>query len=151
MSSLISYKTLVVSLLLMGMASIAAVIYLGIEKRDVVVEDNPYDAGTEFESALKRKAELGWEVTFPDSLDRGDSRMAVTLRDRRGRAINDATVSLRLNRLGSPNVEDYRLGGNGDGQYEADVHLEEAGYWDVSARVRRGADIVRFDGRVRVR
>ncbi|MBF0557604.1 MAG: FixH family protein [Nitrospirae bacterium] len=150
MSSLINYKTLVISLLIAGMASVAIVVYVGIEKRDVVVEENPYDAGKEFEFGLKRKAELGWQVTFPGTLNRGDSQMVVTVRDRQGRPINDAAIDIRLNRLGSPQVADYRLTGRGDGQYTAAVNAGGSGYWDATAHVKLNRDVVRYDARIYV-
>jgi nitrogen fixation protein FixH len=151
LSSLINYKTLIISILVLGISSVAIVIYTGIEKRDVLVEENPYDAGKEFEFALKRKTELGWEVTFPSSLNRGNSQITVAIRDKQGHAINDAEVELQLNRLGSPQVMDYKLSGKGDGQYTAVVNVGETAYWDVIAHVRRGRDVVRYDGRIYVR
>ena len=148
--SRINYKTLIVGILAGGFAIIGASVYIGIEKRDVVVEENPYDAGIGFEHAMKRKAELGWQVKFPGVLKKGESELVVTVNDKDGKAIKDAAVELQLNRLGTPELKEYKLSGNGGGQYTAMVKLDEAGYWDVSAHVASAHEVVRYDDRIHV-
>ncbi|MGD0280813.1 MAG: FixH family protein [Dissulfurispiraceae bacterium] len=148
--SLTNYKTLIVGILIGGFVIIGASIYIGIQKRDVVVEENPYDAGIEYEHALKIKAELGWQVKFPEALMKGERQLVVTVNDKNGKAIKDASIKLQLNRLGYPELQEYKLSGNGNGQYTAMVKLDAAGYWDVSAYVENARDSVRYDDRIYV-
>lgn len=143
-----NFKTLVIAILTMGFVIIGASVYIGYERRDVVVEDNPYDAGIEFEHSLKRKAELGWQVKFPYALKKGADQLVVTVSDKDGKDIDNASIKLLVNRLGYPEVTEYKLSGNGHGQYTAMVKLDAAGYWDVSAYVERAHDSVRFDQRI---
>ncbi|MCC6345553.1 MAG: FixH family protein [Nitrospirales bacterium] len=129
----------------------AAPIYVGVQKRDTVVEEHPYDAGLAYDERREREEKLGWKVVFPSSLTTGESVFQLDLLDREGRDIDDATVEVRLNRLGDSQGRTYRCENSGKGHYTAAVRLELPGYWDVSARVERTRDFLSFEGRIPVR
>ncbi|MBZ0155575.1 MAG: FixH family protein [Alphaproteobacteria bacterium] len=145
-----NYKVLVAVILIAGIASVGASIYIGIQKRDMVVEENPYDAGLAYDETKKKEEQLGWRVVFPSSLKAGESAFQLDVYDKEGRGIDDASVELHLNRLGDPQVRTYRCRNAGKGRYMAVVRLDLPGYWDIRARVERGRDSMRFEGRIPV-
>lgn len=145
-----NYKTLIIVILIAGFSIIGSSVYVGINKRDAVVEENPYDAGLKFDETLRKQAELGWRVEFPHTFKTGDRRIEFKVFDKNNSSIKDASVELHLNRLGNAEVKKYKCINTKNGQYTADVKLDASGYWEVRVRVEHLNNSMRFDDRIYV-
>lgn len=144
------YKILIGLIMFVGMGIIALSIAVGVLHRDVVVEDDPYEAGLRFDRTLKRQMELGWKLKVPLSVREDDKRFVATISDRDGRAVDGAAVELLVNRMGSPRIERYKAMNIGNGKYQAAVVFNGTGYWEVKARVILASDTIVFDNKVYV-
>lgn len=145
-----NYKTLIIAILIAGFSIIGLSVYIGINKRDAVVEENPYYAGLKFDETMRKQAELGWRVKFPHTFKAGDRRIEFKVFDKNNSSIKDASVELRLNRLGNAKVKKYECLNSKNGQYAADVKLDAPGYWEVRVRVEHLNNSIHFDDRIYV-
>lgn len=145
------YRILIALILFAGFCIIALSIIVGISHRDVVVEDDPYEAGLRFDRTLKKHMELGWKLQIPPSAREGNNSLVATILDKDGRAIDGADVELLVNRMGSPRIDRYKALNIGNGKYQASVVFNDTGYWEVKARVFVASDTISFDNKIYVK
>jgi len=145
-----NYKILIIVILIVGLGVIGSTIYIGISKRDVVVEEEPYEAGLMFDDTLRKEAELGWKVEFPHTFKIGDRKIEFKVFDKDNQSIKDASVELNLNRLGTAVVKKYKCTNTKDGQYTVNVNLNAIGYWDMRIKIKYLNNLMTFDDRIYV-
>jgi nitrogen fixation protein FixH len=147
-----NYKVLIISILLGGFVIIGGSVYIGYSLRDGEVVDNAYEAGIRFDETVKKQAQLGWQVDLPRTVNAAKedvSIVTVSVKDRVGKALKDATVSLEVNRMGSTSVRTYQCSG-GNGRYTAPVAFDAPGYWEARVHVARGEDTIRVDDTINI-
>lgn len=93
---------------------------------------------------LEQQRNLGWtvEVKGLDALHEDVPAMAVvTVKDKQGKAVQDAKVTLDLWRMAN-SADDRRLGlaAQGDGDYATQLTLADAGNWIAEIYIERGRD-----------
>lgn len=144
------YKFLIASILLIGIFIIAASIAIGIAKRDVVVEEDPYETGLRFDERLKRYAELGWKVELPYSVKAVDNKLKVRVIDKDDKPVEGAIVEYVVNKCADTHIRNYRCDYIGNGYYQAAVDLRGASCVEVKVNVKLNSDVLSFDNKVYV-
>lgn len=142
------YKLLIGLIMSIGFSIIGASIIIGIERRDVTVEENPYEAGLKFDEQLKKYVELGWRVEFPHSIRADENRLRIGIFDKQGRAVEDATVECIINKCGDSMMKHYKCTYMGKGYYQTIVSLDNAICMEVKANVSRANDTLSYTNKV---
>jgi len=144
------YKFLIASILLTGISIIALSIVIGIRKRDIVVEDHPYDAGLVFDEKLKRYAELGWRVEVPHSIKAIDNELMVRILDKQDRPVESAIVEYIVNRCSDTHRVKYRTDYSGNGYYKTRLNLIDTSCIEIRVNVEKNRNVLSFDNTVYV-
>ena len=131
-----------------GFSIIGMTIIVSIEKRDVTVEENPYEAGLKFDEQLKKYAELGWKVEFPQSIRADENRLRIGIFDKQGKAVEDASVECIINKCGDSSMKHYKCTYMDNGYYQTIVSLDNATCIEVTANVSRANDTVSYTNKV---
>ena len=126
----------------------AASVSIGIMKRDIQVEDSPYEAGLRYDETLRRYAKLGWKVDLPKEAKAGEKMLNIRLLDGKGRPIEDAGVNCLINRCELSDVVSTTCGHTVDGYYKCPVDFDGPGCRDVRVNVGRAADNMVFDEKI---
>lgn len=142
------YKLLIGLIMSVGFGIIGASIIIGIERRDVTVEENPYEAGLKFDERLKKYAELGWRVEFPQSIKADGNRLMIGVFDKQGRAMEDASVECVINKCGDSMMKHYKCTYMDNGYYQTIVSFDNAGCVEVKANVSRANDTLSYANKV---
>lgn len=145
-----NYNLLIITVLLGGMGITGASIAVAVAKRDVVVVENAYETGLQYDQMRKRTEELGWKVDLPRSVPRSEAGLEMTVRDRANAALPNARVTLRTFRLGTRNQQTYECVSRGEGRYRAPVRFDAAGSWSAEVRVAVKDDIQVFENTISV-
>ncbi|MEZ5824053.1 MAG: FixH family protein [Geminicoccaceae bacterium] len=103
--------------------------------------------------AAQSQEELGWSILFTTELVDGlDGKLAIVLRDRDGKPIDDADIEVSFER---PTHEGFDFtvipDGTGEGRYEAEFTAGLSGAWNVHTVVRRGQSVFIHDSREMLR
>lgn len=98
--------------------------------------DNAYEKGRTYNQTLaaaQAQARLGWQVTLDFSArDRDHARLAATLRDKSGNAIDGASITAHFVRPTREGFDsEIALQDVGAGRYEAQPVLALPGQWDM--------------------
>jgi len=139
------YKILIAIIVLAGLGIVAASVWIGVEKRDVQVEENPYDAGLQYDERLRRYAELGWKIEIPKEIRAGERWLAVGLFDRDGRPMKDAKMECLIATHGKADLMRTTCTHRGEGFYQCAVKPAASGYLNVRVNASRANDTMRFD------
>jgi nitrogen fixation protein FixH len=142
------YKLLIGLIMFAGFSIIGASIIVGIDRRDVTVEENPYEAGLKFDERLKKYAELGWRVEFPQSIRADENLLKIGVFDKQGRAVEDASVECMINKCGDSMMKRYKCMHMDNGYYQSIVSLEDAICMEVKANVSRANDTLSYTNKV---
>jgi len=135
-----------------ALGAVAATIWVGASVREDTVVAHPYEDGLRQDAERQARAALGLSVWLPGQHDADARPLLFELKDRAGRPLVDAAVTVQLSRaetsrgeLGAPA---RALGG---GRWEADLAFPSPGAWDVRFDVVREGRRVRMERRVLVR
>ncbi len=128
-----------------GLGIVAASVWMGVEKRDVQVEENPYDAGLQYDEKLKKYEELGWKIEIPKEIRSGERWLAVGLFDKYGRPLKDAQMECLISTHGRPDQARTSCTHRGEGFYQCAVKPGASGYLNVRVTADRASDTMRFD------
>lgn len=139
-----NYKILISVILVAGITIIAYSVSIGIMKRDIVVEESPYDAGLAYEDTMRRYATLGWTADIPGEMPAGTRQLKVSLFDRDKKPIEDATMECLVNENAQHTSRRVSCASSGRGLYQCDFDLNSPGYRDVRIKVSRAADEMIF-------
>ncbi len=142
------YKLLIGLIIFIGFSIIGASIIVGIDRRDITVEENPYEAGLKFDEQLKKYAELGWRVEFPHSIRAGENRLRIGIFDKQGRAVEDASVECIINKCGDSMMKHYKCTYMDNGYYQTIVSFDNAICVEVKANVSRANDTLSYTNKV---
>ncbi|TAN45813.1 MAG: hypothetical protein EPN22_01310 [Nitrospirae bacterium] len=145
-----NYKILIALVLAGGIAIITAAVFIGIEKRDMVVADDPYQEGLNFDQTLKKYKELGWSVAVPAVVKLGESKLTLMVSDKDGGPLEGAEITFTANPMGTPDVRNCRCSAAGAGRYEAAVPFDRKGYWDITVKVSFGKETLKFSNKLNV-
>ena len=118
-------KTLIITVTIIALASVAGSIIVGIKTKDSLVVENPYETGLKWDELQREKAGSGWQIRFdvnPKPVKAmSDLVFAVTVKDG-NTPVTDAKVNLDLtmpgmfmgvNRPVLKHVKDGRYEGTG--------------------------------------
>ncbi len=142
------YKILIISLLLGGFAIVAASVSMSIMKRDIQVEDSPYEAGLRYDETIRTYAELGWTVDMPESVRAGDKVLKIKLSDKKGNFMADAAVNCLISKCARYDVRRSACSSTSDGYYECPVIFDGPGCRNVKVSVGMGADNMVIDRKI---
>ncbi len=133
-----------------GLGAVVATIWIGASVREETVVARPYEEGLRHDADGRARAALGLAVALEDEApEAGVSPLAFSVRDRDGRPVEDAAVSVEASRPEtSRGARSVPARAEGAGRYTADLTLPEPGPWDLRFDVRRGEDRVRLERRV---
>jgi nitrogen fixation protein FixH len=122
-------------------AANGVLIYLAVDTWTGIETENHYDRGLAYNQDLagaRAQAELGWQVDIaltpltPASAGDPRAELAVTLRDRDGRALADGELRARFIRPTHAGVDsEVVLRNLGGGRYGGEVAVPLPGQWDV--------------------
>lgn len=143
-----NYKLLISLIMFVGFSIIGASIIVGIERRDITVEENPYEAGLKFDEQLKKYTELGWRVEFPRSIRADENRLMIGIFDKQGRAVKDASVECIINKCGDSMMKHYKCIYMDNGYYQTIVSLDNAVCMEVKANVSRANATLSYTNKV---
>jgi nitrogen fixation protein FixH len=137
---------------LAGLGAILATVWVGASVREDTVVAHPYEDGLRHDAERHARAALGLEVTLAGAPEAGLAPIAFELRDRDGRPVDDATVTVSIGRPDtSRGVLAAPARALGAGRWSAELAYPEPGPWDVRLDVVRGKDRVRLERRVGAR
>lgn len=141
------YKLLILVVLVIGLAAIVSAIAIGILRRDLIVEEHPYEAGLEFDKRLKKYAELGWNL---ETLEIKENNIVVRVTDRNNESLKGAIVECSLNKCADVHTKNYICRYKGDGYYQAAIDMEGARCIDVKVNVLYGGEVLSFDRKLNI-
>ncbi|MFN3395882.1 MAG: FixH family protein [Thermodesulfovibrionales bacterium] len=128
--------------LIAGVAAIMLAIAIGIVRRDLIVEDHPYEAGLEFDNRLKKYAELGWKL---ERLDIKDNKLIVRLIDRDRRPLEKASVEAVVNKCADIKRRYYGCSYRDEGYYQCPVDIKNINCIEVKVNVLANNDTMIFE------
>ncbi len=144
-----NYKILIYSVMFVGFAIMTGLVWTSMVMRDVTVVEHPYEAGIAYDATQKRYAELGWKVISPVSANK-DGQLNVSVYDRNGTAMDNATVEFMLNRIGNPDIKKYRAERTEHGMYSVHADFSSKGYWELRVNVTQGKDTLSYDSKIKI-
>lgn len=139
------YKILILLVLITGIMAIALAIVIGITKRDLLVEEHPYEAGLEFDKRIKEYANLGWDI---ETIRINEDKLIIRLMDRQKRPLENASVECLVNKCGDTRRGNYRCSYRDKGLYECPIDTADASCIDVKVDARVGNNTMIFDRKV---
>jgi nitrogen fixation protein FixH len=110
-------------------------------ERTVVAD--PYESGIHHDQDRKRAERLGWAIVVDESGLRAgpEAVLAIRLSDRTGAPLEGAEVTFRVARPGTSRFDHSAPAhAEGGGRYAAVLPMAEAGFWDLDAVIRLGAE-----------
>jgi nitrogen fixation protein FixH len=136
----------------LGLGSVAATLFIGATLGETAVADASHEHGLRYDRDRALAAPLGLRAAFdPASLAPGGAALDFTLRDKAGAPVEGAAIRVALLRPaggGGPRAAEARaLGG---GRYQAPVGFDAPGFWDVRLDVKHGRDEVGLVQQVQV-
>jgi nitrogen fixation protein FixH len=145
-------RTVIAIIAVAALGAVVGAIWVGVRYHENTVVADPYEAGVHHDEARHAAERLGWTLEVDEAhLRTGPGGLRLALRGRDGAPVDDAEVRVRLSRAGTSRLDrSAPARPEGEGRYVAAVELPEAGFWDLGVTVRRGADRLSFDRRIRV-
>lgn len=143
-------KTVIIIIVIIGLAAVAGPIIVGIKSFDGTVTENPYEKGLIWDEVQNKKHELGWEVELREKhFTTGDNDISISIRDKSGRAVSGSSVSLMISRPSSKTYDRYfDTIQTGEGVFASHVHFPLFGYWNIEVKVTGGEDALLFEKRI---
>jgi nitrogen fixation protein FixH len=143
-------RILIALVVLLGLASVIAVIYIGVTTFEGIVVENPYEKGLAWDRAWKEKSALGWAVDLSNKQFReGENELMLSVYDRDGMPLRGAKISVIVSRPSTTRYDRrYEAVASPDGVYRAVVSFPLRGQWDVGVEVSRNGNSVVFDQRI---
>lgn len=140
------FPGMVFGLLGVNVCVVAITVYLATSDRSVAVEPDYYPKALAWDQQARqeaRSASLGWTVGLePGPLQGPQTPVAVTIRDRDGKAIDGASVRLILfHNLRSGERQAVALAGAGEGTYRGTFDGRLAGLWQFRLSATLGGDL----------
>ncbi|MGD0886944.1 MAG: FixH family protein [Thermodesulfovibrionales bacterium] len=143
-------RILIAIIVLLGLASVIAVIYFGEHTFEGIVVEHPYEQGLAWDRVRKEKSALGWAVDLSNKqFKQGDNELVLSVHDKDGSPLRGAKVSVIVSRPATACYDRrYETVGFADGLYRSAVSFPLRGQWDVRVEVSRNGNTVVFDQRI---
>ncbi len=119
--------------IVVGLGSVAATLWIGTGLREEAVADASHEHGLRYDRERALAAPLGLRATFDrEGLRPGAAPLRFTLRDKDGAPVEGATIEVAITRpAGGGGHAAVRAVPIGDGRYRADLGFAAPGFWDV--------------------
>jgi nitrogen fixation protein FixH len=130
-------RTIIIAVVLMGLAAVAGSIIVGSRSFDGVVVDKPYETGLAWDKVKHENAATGWQADVRESrLAEGNSELVLSVRDAAGHALQGAEVSITISRPSTKTYDrTYKAVQAADGLYKVPVLFPLYGYWDLKISI----------------
>jgi len=130
-------RTIIIAVVLMGLAAVAGSIIVGSRNFDGVVVDKPYETGLAWDKVRHENAATGWQIDVGESrFAEGNSELVLSVRDAAGHALKDAEVSITISRPSTKEYDrTYKAVQEAEGRYNAPVLFPLHGYWDLKINI----------------
>ncbi|MBI5055190.1 MAG: FixH family protein [Nitrospirae bacterium] len=136
-------KILIIIVSIIALSAVGGSIIVGEKMFDGVVVEKPYEQGLLWDRIQDSKSELGWSAVINNGkIKTGDGEVSISVFDKEGKPLSDATVSLIVSRPSTNAYDkDYKTVKLHEGLYTAAVNFPLYGYWDMKIHVgRKGKD-----------
>lgn len=123
-----------------------ATILVGSNRFDGTVVEKPYETGLDWDKTQSQKSRLAWSIDINTKGYRvGRNNVCITVRDREGRSLRQAAVTVKLTRPETIRYDrTYLTDEQQNGDYRATIDLTSYGNWDMLISVQNGADKTDF-------
>jgi nitrogen fixation protein FixH len=99
---------------------------------------------SQYMKKTEQQRQLGWQIVVSglDVLQQGQAGdIAVTVRDKGDKPVDDAAVRLVLTRpVGGPAAKEVALVAQGGAKYHGQVQMDQPGHWVAILRIERGQE-----------
>lgn len=143
-------KILIVLVSLLAVLAVAGAVIVGVQSFDGTVTENPYEKGLSWDTAERKRSELGWQIVFEDrALKTGDNKVNVLIHDKTGKPVTVPKVVLTISR---PSTSDYDKKFIGfideKGIFSSQINFPVYGYWDLTFELFKDGDSIELRERV---
>lgn len=143
-------RTIIIIVVLMGLAAVAGSIIIGSSYFDGIVVDKPYETGLSWDKVRHENESTGWQADVVDGrFAAGKNELVLTVRDASGKALDGAGVSITISRPSSKSYDmTYKAVQAEDGFYKVPVIFPLYGYWDLKISILKEGKRSGFDRRI---
>ncbi|MBI5642498.1 MAG: FixH family protein [Deltaproteobacteria bacterium] len=114
-------------------------LYMAVKSDDGLTDKNYYEKGLLYDSQLKNRKELGWKIELSMGSEQDSNRkIYVTVTDKEGRPLKDASVKLVLMRPATDKYDRVLNLTSAKGQYIGDIAIPLGGWWDLKISAGQG-------------
>jgi nitrogen fixation protein FixH len=140
-------KALLILVVGIGLASVIVTILVGTTTFDGTVENDPYEAGLQWDAKQRDRRESGWSVSLETrSISVGGNELRVSIADRQGRPLSAVSVALMLASSSSSRYDHvYAMERVRDGIFQGAVEIPRRGTWYVRILVTQGRTTITFE------
>ncbi len=140
-------RTFLIIVVIIGLASVAATIIVGLRSFDGTVVKEPYETGLRFDAARKEREASGWHVTMDrDRIPVGRGTLKLRISDREGKALADAEVTVSMSLLTTDRYDrEYSAQTSGSGVCVFPIDIPKAGPWSVRITVTDQGTSIQFE------
>ena len=143
-------KTLIIIISVIALSAVIATIIIGNETFDGIVVEKPYEQGLLWDKIQDRKVESGWRAVINNrKIETGNDEISISVFDKSGKPLSDATVSLVVSRPSTTAYDrNYETARQSDNSYTAKIFFPLFGYWDLKIKVAKKGESVIFEERI---
>lgn len=143
-------KIFIIAIVIIGLLSVAGAIIVGNSMFEGTVNEKPYETGLSWDRTQREKDASRLIISVEtDRFNEGDNMLGLYIRDKRGKQLKEASVSVTVSRPSTTAYDKtYDCKRLDDGSWRAAVAFPLYGYWDLKIRITRGASDLIFTGRV---
>jgi nitrogen fixation protein FixH len=145
-------KSIIIFAVITAVLAVGGSIYVGVRTFDDTVTENPYEEGLAWDDMHRKKESLGWQVRIENStLVTGDNDMVISVKDKYGKPLADAGISLIMSRPGTSENDKYFYNVKfKDGLYRSSVNFPLYGYWSVRIEISQEGERIPYEKRIYV-
>lgn len=135
-----------------GLVAVIGTVIAGALLSEGTVVQDPYATGLRWDASHHVRRESGWQVIFASKTIKSPaSEMIVSVLDRTGKTMTDATVDLHLTLPATDRHDSsYRMARSASGRYKAIVRVPVRGRWFVRINVNKEDKSINFDETITV-
>jgi nitrogen fixation protein FixH len=143
-------KTLIIIVSVIALSAVIGTIIIGERTFEGTVEEKPYDQGLLWDKIQDNKSALGWSAVINNrKIKTGDAEISISVFDKYGKPLSDASVSLAVSRPSTTAYDrNYETVRRSDNSYAAKVNFPLFGYWDLKIKVAKKGGSAIFEERI---
>ncbi len=143
-------KTLIITIVLVSLLSVAVTIVVADKVFDGTVTSNPYEKGLLWDRVQKERKDSGLRVSIRNGgLAKGMNTLFFAVLDKTDRPLGKASVSVTVSRPSTTAYDrTYNCAKTDYGSWRANVDFPLYGYWDLNIHVLRGLSDISFTKQV---